>query len=114
VVAAVKALKQYAPGLAVTNSSIAGMMYASPLFEAIKLAQKSPLGLSRLGLLQAATHMSFQPPLLIPGIKYSLNYPTDEVAQESAYLTQYKSSDKSFTNIKLYSFEGQLTGTASS
>jgi hypothetical protein len=34
--------------------------------------------------------MSFQPPLLIPGIKYSLNYPIDEVAEESADLTQYR------------------------
>jgi branched-chain amino acid transport system substrate-binding protein len=114
VVAAVKALKQYAPGLAITNSSIAGMMYPTPLFQAIRLAAKSPLGLSRLGILQAATHMTYAPPLLIPGIKYSLNYPTDKVAEEAADLTQYKSSNKSFANIKLYDFEGQLTGVASS
>jgi hypothetical protein len=90
------------------------MAYPQALFQAIKQAAKSPLGLSRIGLLQAVTHMSFQPSLLIPGIKFTLNYPTDEVAEESADLTQYRSSNKTFASIHLYSFEGQLTGVASS
>jgi branched-chain amino acid transport system substrate-binding protein len=114
VVAAVAALKKYSPSTAINNSSVAGMMYPSPLFEAIKQASSSPLGLTRLGLLQAATHMTFQPDLLIPGIKYSLDYPKDEVAMEAGDLTQYKASNKTFANIKLYSFEGQMTGVASS
>jgi hypothetical protein len=114
VVAAVAALKKYSPSTAINNSSVAGMMYPSPLFEAIKQASSSPLGLTRLGLLQAATHMSFQPALLIPGIKYQTNYPKDTVAMEAGDLTQYKSSSKTFSNVKLYSFEGQMSGVASS
>jgi branched-chain amino acid transport system substrate-binding protein len=110
---AVAILKQYAPGATITDQSLIGMMFTEPLFDAIKSAEKSPLGLSRLGLLQAATHMSFQPDLLIPGVKYQLNYPTDEVAMEAAQLTQYKAADKTFTYDKLYNFEGQMTGLAS-
>jgi branched-chain amino acid transport system substrate-binding protein len=114
VVAAAAALKKYSPSTPVNNSSIGGMIYASTLFQAIKIASASPLGLSRLGLLQAATHMSFQPDLVIPGIKYSLDYPKDEVALEAGELTQYEASNKTFTNIKLYNFQGQMTGVASS
>jgi branched-chain amino acid transport system substrate-binding protein len=114
VVAAIAALKKYAPGTPINNSSIAGMMYPTPFFEAVKKAATSSLGLSRLGLLEAATHMSFQSDLLISGIKYQLDYPKDEVAFEAADLTQYVASSKTFTNVKLYNFEGQMTGVASS
>jgi branched-chain amino acid transport system substrate-binding protein len=114
VAAAIAALKKYAPALAITASSISGMMYVSPTLEAIKQASASPLGLSRLGLLQAATHMSVELPLLIPGIKYQLNYPADKVAMEAGELTQYMATSKTFSSVKLYDFEGQMTGVASS
>lgn len=114
VVAAVAVLKKYSPSTPLSSSSLVGVMYPTILFEAIKKAINSPLGLSRLGILQAATHMSYQPDLLIPGVTYSLNYPKDVVAMEAGELTQYKASDKTFTPIKLYNFEGQMTGVASS
>jgi ABC-type branched-subunit amino acid transport system substrate-binding protein len=111
---AVEALKKYSPETAINNSSITGMMCAEPLFEAIKRTQSSELGLSRLGLLQAATHMQFQPALGIPGVQYALDYPTDMVAMESAQLTRYTAGTKTFDQVKLYDFEGQMTGSASS
>jgi branched-chain amino acid transport system substrate-binding protein len=114
VVAGVALLKKYSPSTTINNASISGLADTAPLFEAIKQASTSPLGLSRLGLLQSATHMSLQPALFITGVRYTLNYPKDEVAIESGELTQYKASDKTFTNVKLYNFEGQMTGIASS
>ena len=114
VVAAVAQLRKFAPSAPVNYSTILGMMYASPFFAASKQAAASPLGLSRLGILQAATHMTFQPPLALPGVKYQLDYPKDQVAMEAAQLQQYDAASKTFTKVKLYDFEGQMTGVASS
>lgn len=110
---AIAQLEKYSPGTPVNNTSMSGFVYAEPFFEAARQAAKSPLGLSRLGLLEAATHMSFQPALALPGIRYQLDYPSDQVAMEAAQLQQYVASSKTFTKIKIYDFEGQMTGTAS-
>lgn len=113
VLEAVSQIKELAPDATVNSSSVLGMLLASPFFKAAEQASASPLGLSRLGLLQAATHMSFQPPLAIDGVKYQLDYPKDQVAMEAASLRQYVASSKTFKEVKLYDFEGQMTGTAS-
>jgi branched-chain amino acid transport system substrate-binding protein len=111
--AAAAAIKKYIPGATISNTSIAGYAYAEPFLAAVKAAAASPLGLSRLGLLEAATHLAFQPALTLPGVTYSLNYPNQAVAMEAAELTQYNASSKTFTYIKLYNFRGQMTGIAS-
>jgi ABC-type branched-subunit amino acid transport system substrate-binding protein len=111
--AAEAAIKKYSPGTPINNTSMAGYAYAEPFFAAVKAAAASPLGLSRLGLLVAATHLTFQPTLNLPGVGYSLNYPSQEVAMEAADLTQYNASSKTFTYVKQYDFRGQMTGIAS-
>jgi hypothetical protein len=84
------------------------------LFKAAQAAATSPLGLSRLGLLNSATHLKYQPDLTITGVTYDLNYPKDEVAMEGAELTSYNAAPKTFNYVKLYNFDGQMTGVASS
>lgn len=106
---AVAALKKASPSTAVTNTTLGGFMYPQALFEAAKKASDSPLGLSRLGIMDAVTHLDFQPDLVQPGIKFTLDGLKDQVAIESGYLSQYKASDKSFTDGKLYGFEGEMT-----
>ena len=108
VVAAVDLLTN--AGVTVNNTSISGFTYASILFEAAKVANSGPLGLSRLGMIDAATHMEFQPPLALPGVVFKLDGLEDQVAIESAVLTSYNSTSKEFEDGKLYNFEGQMTG----
>lgn len=111
--AAIAMLKKYTPQTPITNQTMSGVLYTEPLFEAVRQTEKSDLGLSRLGLLAAVTHLDFQPKLTIPGLRFTLNYPNDVVALESSELTRYKAADKSFDQIKQYHFEGQMTGSAS-
>ena len=79
-------------------------------------AAKSPLGLSRLGILYAATHMTFQSSTMLPGVIYSLNYLKDEVAMESAQLSSFNSAASGqWQKVQVYNFNGQTTtGEASS
>jgi branched-chain amino acid transport system substrate-binding protein len=113
VLKAVAAMKKYAPQLKVNNTAISGFFYAEPFFAAVKAAAASPLGLTSLGLLAATVHLNFQLETGFPGVKFNLNYPSDEVALEAAEMRQYVSASKLFTDIKLYNFEGQMTGIAS-
>ena len=108
VVSAVEMLT--AAGIPVNNTSLGGFIYPSILFEAAKAASESPLGLSRLGVIDAATHLDFQPALALPGVRFKVDGLTDQWALESAVLTEYNSTSKEFDNIKLYDFEGQMTG----
>ena len=110
VVAAVDAIKKADPGATINNTATGAFNYAQVIFEAAKIAARSPLGLSRLGLLQAVTHMDIQLKLVLPGIRFHLDGLKDQVAIEASVLTSYDSASKQFTNVKLYDFEGQMTG----
>jgi branched-chain amino acid transport system substrate-binding protein len=108
------ALAQYSPGTPANTTSFGGMVYEEAMLKAIANAKASALGLTRLGLLQAATHMEYQSTLMITGVTYHLNYPADEVALEGAQISSYNASSKTFTYGKTYDFDGQMTGVASS
>jgi branched-chain amino acid transport system substrate-binding protein len=114
VIAAEAALKKYAPGTVANTTSLAGIVYEEAMMKAIANAKASALGLTRLGLLQAATHMEYQSSLMITGITYHLNYPSDEVAMEGAQISSYNAAAKTFKYGKIYDFDGQMTGVASS
>jgi branched-chain amino acid transport system substrate-binding protein len=109
VLAAVDAIKKESPKTPITNTTTGGLLYVEPFFKAAKDAAMSPLGLSRLGMMEAVTHLDFQPKLLMPGIKFKLDGVKDQVAIEASYLSQYQASTKTFTDGKLYDFEGQMT-----
>lgn len=109
----VAAIKKYEPGAQITGSTIAGFSAIESMFKAAEQAQKSPLGLSRLGVLYAATHMTYQSSTMLPGVVYSLNYPKDEVAMESTQMSRFDASTGQFVKVKLYDYNGLTTGKAS-
>jgi ABC-type branched-subunit amino acid transport system substrate-binding protein len=110
----VAAARKYEPGKPLTGSTMTGYSAIEVLFKAAEQAQKSPLGLSRLGILYAATHMTYQSSTMLPGVQYSLNYPKDQVAMESAQLSSFDAATGQWKKVKLYDFNGQTTGQASS
>lgn len=110
----VQAVKKVQPNGPVVGSNVSGYGYIEVLFEAAKQAAKSPLGLSQLGILYAATHMTYDASWLVKGVNYSLNYPADEVSVEGEDLASFDASSGVWKSIKLYDFSGQLTGKASS
>jgi branched-chain amino acid transport system substrate-binding protein len=114
VVAAKAALAKYAKGTDATTTSFGGLVYEEALLKTVENAKQSALGLSRLGLLEAATHLEYQSTLMIAGITFHLDYPKDEVAMEGAQISSYKAASKTFTYGKLYNYDGQMTGVASS
>ncbi len=61
-------------------------------------------------MMDAVTHLDFQPALLKPGVKFKLDGLKDQVAIEASYLSVYNSDTKLFEDGKLYDFEGQMTG----
>ncbi|WP_214514717.1 ABC transporter substrate-binding protein [Rhodococcus sp. WY5] len=109
VVAAIESIKKASPNTPITTTTLGGFLYPQPFFEAAKVAAKSPLGLSRLGMMSAYTTLDFQPTLLMPGVRFKLDGLDDQVAIEASYLTAYHSDTKLFENVKLYDFEGQMT-----
>jgi ABC-type branched-subunit amino acid transport system substrate-binding protein len=109
----IAAVKKYQPGVQLTGSTISGFSAIETMFKAAEQAQKSPLGLSRLGVLYAATHMTYQSATMEPGVTYSLNYPKDEVAMEATQMSRFDGSTGQFVKVKLYDFNGQTTGKAS-
>ncbi len=110
----VAAIKKNSPGAPIVGSNISGYAVMEVLFKAAEQAKTSPLGLSRLGILYAATHITFPSAALQPGLTYSLNYPTDQVNIEAASLHSYDATTKGWKLLQLYDFNGQLTGKASS
>lgn len=106
---AVAAIKQYGdPKLdTVTSVAASGYTLGQGLVQSIKAASTSELGLSRLGLLEAAQHLDFEPPLMLPGVRVKLDGLKDQVAIESAYLQTWTADG--WDEGKLYDFEGQLT-----
>jgi len=109
----VAAIKKYVPGATITGSTISGFSSIETMFQAAEQAQKSPLGLSRLGVLYAATHMTYQSSTMLPGVVYSLNYPKDEVAMESTQMSRFDGQTGQFVKVNLYDYNGQTTGKAS-
>jgi branched-chain amino acid transport system substrate-binding protein len=109
VVAALEAIKKASPKTPITTTTMTGFLYPQPFFEAAKAAATSPLGLSRLGLLEAFTHLNFQPTLTKPGVKFKLDGLKDQVAIEASYMSVYDSKTKLFMDGKLYDFEGKMT-----
>lgn len=107
------AMTKYQPDEAIVGSTMTGWSEVEVLVNAIKQAEGSPLGASPLGILQAATHMSFQSDGILPGVTYSLNYPDDQVAMEGAQLSQYDAAAGAFKKIQVYDFNGETTGKAS-
>jgi branched-chain amino acid transport system substrate-binding protein len=108
-----KLMKQYNPSGVITQTSLAGFIDGTFFWKAAIAASKSPLGLSRLGLIEAATTLNYQSPLQPTGVKTVLNGLTDQVAIESTLMGQYNSASKTFANVKLYDYEGKMTGLAS-
>jgi branched-chain amino acid transport system substrate-binding protein len=109
----VSAIKQYAPNTSLNASNISGWAVMEVLYKAAEQAMNSPLGLSRLGILYAATHITYPTSTLQPGLTYSLNYPSDEVNIEAASLHSFDASTGQWNLQRLYDFNGQLTGKAS-
>jgi branched-chain amino acid transport system substrate-binding protein len=108
----VSAVHKYAPGQPLSGSTITGYSAIEALFKAAEQAAKSPLGLSRLGILYAATHLTYQSATMLPGVTYSLNYPNDEVAMEAAQLSTFNSASGQWQKLKVFNFNGQTTGQA--
>jgi len=109
IVAVTNLLKKYSPGTPLNTYAYSGYYYAEPLMEAIRVAAKSDLGLSPLGILYAARHLDFQPKMLLPGIKFALDGDKDKIAIESAELSSFNIGTVGFDPIKLYNFEGKLS-----
>nr|WP_241728968.1 ABC transporter substrate-binding protein [Nocardioides zeae] len=107
----VAAVEQYQPGKPIVGSTMSGFSEIEVLVRAIEQADGSPLGASPLGILYAATHMTFQSKAMLPGVTYSLNYPQDQVAMESAQLSQF--SDGQWEKVQVFDFNGETTGKAS-
>ena len=110
----VAAVQKYQPGSQVFGGTVSGYSSIEVLFHAAELAEKSPLGLSRLGLLYAVTHMTFQPTALLSGVEYSTDYPKDQVALEAAQLSSFDASSGHFAKVETIDVNGQTTGQASS
>lgn len=108
---AIAAIKEYGdPKLDdVSGIAVSGMIIGQGLLESIESAQKSPLGLSRLGLLDAAQHLNYQSELALPGVHVRLDGLRDQVAVEAAYLQTWNTADGGWDEGTLYDFEGQLT-----
>lgn len=107
------AMAKYQPGEPIVGSTLTGWSEVEVLVKAIEQAAGSPLGASRLGILEAATHMSFQSDGILPGVTYSLNYPDDQVAMEGAQLSSYDAASGAFEKIQVFDFNGETTGEAS-
>ena len=103
------ALRNYSPNTQPSFISAVGYFYGEQFWEAAERASKSDLGLSRLGILQAATTLDFEPSMAIPGVRVKLDGLKDSVAIESSELGRWDASTGDFTPIKLYDFEGQFT-----
>ena len=83
-----------------------GWMIADMDINAFQVAAKSSLGLSEVGIMQAARNQDYQPPLFINGIKWIMN------ANEAYGITKlqplvYKASTKSF------GYDGSIIDTCS-
>ena len=107
---AVAAIKKYGDPKVddVSGIAVSGYIIGQGLTMSIKNAVKSPLGLSRLGLLDAAQHLNYQSELALPGVHVRLDGLRDQVAVEAGYLQTWNSA-KGWDEGKLYDFEGQLT-----
>lgn len=107
----ITAVKKYAPGSPIVGSTMSGWSETEVLAKAMEQAATSPLGLSRLGILYAATHMTYQSSTILPG--YSLNYPKDEVAMEGTQFSSFDTASGQWKKEQTFDFNGQTTGEAS-
>ncbi|GAA1545216.1 ABC transporter substrate-binding protein [Nocardioides humi] len=106
-------MKRYEPGAPINQTSLAGYVDAAVFFAAVDDALDSELGLSRLGLIVAAAHVDFQSELMPDGVKIQLDGLDDQVAIESTLMAKYDASTKILDDVKLYDYQGQMTGVAS-
>jgi hypothetical protein len=109
----IAAIKKYQPGQPINGSTVSGYSVIQVLFKAAQQAEHSDLGLSRLGILYAAWHMTYQPATWLPGLVYSLDFPNDVVNLEAEQLSSFDAKTGQWQKIKIYDFNGQLTGKAS-
>jgi branched-chain amino acid transport system substrate-binding protein len=109
----IAAIKKYQPGQPISGSTVAGYSVIQTLFKAAEQAANSNLGLSRLGILHADWHLTFQSSAWEPGLVYSLDFPKDVVNLEAEQLSSFDATSGQWQKIKVYDFNGQLTGTAS-
>lgn len=112
--AVVAAVQDYQPGAQMYGSTMTGYSGVEVLYRAAEEAARSPLGLSRLGLLYAATHMTFEPITSVDGVTYSTNYPDDQVAMESGQLSRFDAASGAWVPVETFDFDGETTGSASS
>jgi branched-chain amino acid transport system substrate-binding protein len=105
-----EALQKYAPNADLENTTTySGYSYAETFMEVAKAAAKSPLGLSKLGLIVAARSLDFHPAVLVNGVDFKTDGLKDMVPIESAELNTWSVAKGGFVKGKLYNFEGQLT-----
>lgn len=109
----IAAIKKYQPGQPLNGSTVAGYSVIEVLFKAAEQAKTSDLGLSRLGILYAAWHLTFHTSAWLPGLVYSLDFPKDEVNLEAEQLSSFDAKAGQWQKIKIYDFNSQLTGKAS-
>src|SRR4029453_7481421 len=102
-------IKKYQPGQPISGSTVAGYSVIQTLFKAAEQAANSNLGLSRLGILHAAWHPTFQSSAWEPGLVYSLDFPKDVVNLEAEQLSSFDATSGQWQKIKVYDFNGQLT-----
>jgi branched-chain amino acid transport system substrate-binding protein len=100
-----------AQGVEPALSSYIGYMHGEFIGRALQAAAGSELGLSRLGVLYAASRLDYPSPVLLDGVSIKLDMPGDPFAFEAARLVQYEAADNGFTPGELYDFEGQLPTT---
>lgn len=102
-------LDEYAPGTELNATTLVGFQFADAFFTAAKDAADSDLGLSKLGLIEAAAHMSYQSEALDSKITVSMDRPDDDVAMETVLLNQFNSKTGLFENVATFDFEGKIT-----
>lgn len=107
------AIKKYQPGQPINGSTVSGYSVMQVFFKAAQQAAQSNLGLSRLGILYAAWHMTFQTAAWVPGLVYSMDFPNDVVNLEAEQLSSFDAKAGQWEKIKIYDFNGQTTGKAS-
>jgi branched-chain amino acid transport system substrate-binding protein len=105
----VGAMEKYVPDAKINTTTLSGYMVAESFAQAAKGAASSDLGLSRLGLMQAAHHLNYHPAQFLDGVNVKLDGADDPFAVEASELNSWNAKTRAFEPIKLYDFEGQLS-----
>lgn len=99
----------YAAKAKINTFAPAGYVAGQSFIEVAKKAAASPLGLSRLGLLEAAHRIAFEPTMTLANVKMSMDGKSDTVPVETIVLEQFVAASGNFKSIKSYGYEGEMT-----